>query len=1516
MMKRYFVTVLLAVMAGFGGFVKAEPVDSLYEAGRELYLAGRYKEAIPCFERDIEFVKGAEPVDYNVLGLVSHWLASCHYKLGDKAKAAEYEPSYYELPPVDMNEYKTALYYDRMAQEASSPEMATMWTEKCLEEELRLFGENHFMVYGSYCNLATQALKKGDEDMCRNYIAKAKSLHDKIAVTTTAWKASPYVIEGALDIAMDNIDGAKYPTQHAWELLRGNLRDFGFYYSECLSNYFTILLQASDFEAANGIADVAQREYVTLDSVGMRENLSVGSSLIGYYIMTKQPTAGLEICNLLLTALDKDSEGYGRLLCDRGRLLQLAGDAQGGANLIVESIEVLSRSHPKELEHCAYQWFYLADCYDSMRDFENSMKAYQTALKGFKKQGDDGAGMYMSTLHRLGAIASRSNEFEKAIGYLEECIKMMSDKGVGSRLDLAFIFKERGICEEGLKQYDKAAADYRHAMKIFEENNLPFGHSLYFEICLKLLSLPSVSGAVSEVESAEMVSHLYSLSTPDNILRKRLRLQLIKYQVDSYMQQGGFSDALEKVDEYISLAEGLDGINLSEMYKDKCLLYIVLNRVDDARQLVQDYYGRTLARYGKYSLESRSALELYSCLISYTGDIYQFDEICSMGEEVIDVAKNVLKPGDPQLFSDIINAAGMMAYFKPEQAKRAILEVLAQSNENFKKTEIGTMQSAFATLANIERSLGNYDLALQYADRVVEYMDAIRNSVTKAGKYSVVGQTYAAAGRLADAENAYKKALEYTMQVNNGDNLNLLNVYNALVSLYNRMGQPALAAEYQAKAMEFSLRVYKQNPMVELTGLMNNIWFKYRSGLKTECLEDIIRIGEIVEQFNWSNVDKSIPSKLLAKYYMYEGELSVASASVDIALSLSRDYDNLILAAQISFDDGRYNTAITYAQEALELAEQFFGKEASETITAHKILADSYLQINMPEMSYLSYRNAFDIGRKYISDNILTLTSAQRADFWNANFDFYRTLLPSICRDHEVDTRMYGLLYDAMLFSNGLLLNADKSIAEVVQKSPQDVVGLYREWNSRKELLQRISEQSMTAASVDLSNDYDRQIERVQGELSDIERKLMKRLNETAGTDWKLPLTTWKDVQKALPKGAAAIEYVDFPIDSVSNSGLAIVLTKGMKQPFVKEVYVRAQEEDFQSDEAYVSTELGDMLIGSLGEVLVGCRDIYFSPQGPLCSLALEAMPLSGGILSDGVRLHRLSSTRELVRKRGGKRTVGGATLYGGLNYDTTVEEMKIDADKYPEMRHRGFLTENIFSLRTLREGTVEIPYLKGSRIEVDTIMSFLRRTDGQEPVSKTWNDGTETSFKALSGNYGRILHISTHGFFNDEAVVTPEVSKLAFTVEDYALEQSGLLMSGASNKYFGLTEMPYDLDDGILKASEIAKLDLSGVDLAVLSACESGLGQVTGDGVFGLQRGFKKAGVGSILMSLWKVDDDATCCLMTEFYRHWLGDKSAGISPMTKQDALDAAKKVVRSNPSWDSPEFWAAFILLDAVE
>jgi len=185
----------------------------------------------------------------------------------------------------------------------------------------------------------------------------------------------------------------------------------------------------------------------------------------------------------------------------------------------------------------------------------------------------------------------------------------------------------------------------------------------------------------------------------------------------------------------------------------------------------------------------------------------------------------------------------------------------------------------------------------------------------------------------------------------------------------------------------------------------------------------------------------------------------------------------------------------------------------------------------------------------------------------------------------------------------------------------------------------------------------------------------------------------------------------------------------------------------------------------------------------------------------------------------------------------------------------------------------------------------------------------TEESFKQLSGNSPELLHIATHGFFlEDEKEINRNEFMKTINTDDRVfrnpLLRSGLLFAGANRAWMNDDIIP-DIEDGILTAEEISRLDLSATKLVVLSACKTGLGEVrNSEGVFGLQRAFKLAGVETLVMSLWKVDNTATKDFMIDFYQNLLSGK-------TKQESFKKAQQTIREN--YKNPYYWAGFVMMD---
>ena len=203
-----------------------------------------------------------------------------------------------------------------------------------------------------------------------------------------------------------------------------------------------------------------------------------------------------------------------------------------------------------------------------------------------------------------------------------------------------------------------------------------------------------------------------------------------------------------------------------------------------------------------------------------------------------------------------------------------------------------------------------------------------------------------------------------------------------------------------------------------------------------------------------------------------------------------------------------------------------------------------------------------------------------------------------------------------------------------------------------------------------------------------------------------------------------------------------------------------------------------------------------------------------------------------------------------------------------------------------------------------------------------TGDDALEDHLK--ESHKPNILHIATHGFF--EKNVDVEKDDKFF---QNPLLRSGLMLTGAGhslNKKLDedadadLDELDDDddlslaeddsgldhesLEDGILTAYEAMSLNLDNTELVVLSACETGLGEIqNGEGVYGLQRAFKVAGARTIVMSLWNVNDQSTQLLMRNFYKHWLDTKD-------KHEAFRLAQEELRAE--FPEPYFWGAFVIV----
>jgi CHAT domain-containing protein len=291
-------------------------------------------------------------------------------------------------------------------------------------------------------------------------------------------------------------------------------------------------------------------------------------------------------------------------------------------------------------------------------------------------------------------------------------------------------------------------------------------------------------------------------------------------------------------------------------------------------------------------------------------------------------------------------------------------------------------------------------------------------------------------------------------------------------------------------------------------------------------------------------------------------------------------------------------------------------------------------------------------------------------------------------------------------------------------------------------------------------------------------------------------------------------------------------------------------------------------------------------------------------LLSDRVKLIQLNTTATALHKDNRQLTPDDEVLlYGGVEYDVTPAEMRETA------MHSGRNSGESAPLpeEILRgSGPGGFGYLSGSRKEIDAIAAIAARKKFETRIFYG-RAATEEEIKSLSGpGSPAILHIATHGFFFPDpshgkgGKAGKEVA--AFRSSTDPLFRSGLALSGANNAWAG--KPVAGIQDGILTAFEVSSMYLPHTKLAVLSACETGLGEVNGsEGVYGLQRAFRMAGVEHLVMSLWKVPDLETAEFMQLFYRNLFSRQSI-------TEAFHDAQSRMRDKYR-NQPYKWAAWIL-----
>lgn len=813
-------------------------------------------------------------------------------------------------------------------------------------------------------------------------------------------------------------------------------------------------------------------------------------------------------------------------------------------------------------------------------------------------------------------------------------------------------------------------------------------------------------------------------------------------------------------------------------------------------------------------------------------------------------------------------------------------------------------------LGRIFLNTGNLSKAKIYLDETLSLCADLMgtNNQNYANIKSLMAAYYIKVGEYDNAITIFEDNLKIARETNGESSPYYLATLHRLAKIYNQSGNYEKSDSLSNQALISSIAMQGKNGFITLQIYQERLIML----LQNRKYEEADKL--------FSEVNAIYPNELNANSPIFASIFRLWS----VRLTNKKDYTH----------------AEDYIRKALYIDGATSGISSSAYTKDLRILIDIQMHTNSVDEAIDNIVKVNEHYTQYINSRFLDLTTNERTILWNDYRDWFEIIIPQYAGIHPTSSKLAEIAFDAVLFSKGILLSTENNISSFVEDNGDAIAKkTYGELRDAKLNLKKLHE---------TGDKNSEDAKGMEAKVKALENELSTQLKEY--TSMNLSAIRWKEVQKNLGTEDAAVEFNHYN-DGDSIRYCAYIITKESTTPQNVSLFSLASTEDIHYNELYSSCDFSKKIWGRLDTFIGKKKNVYFSPSGVLYTIAVESIPMYDGsdnYVSDKWHFYRLTSTRELASRKQRNR-IKSVVLYGGIKYDvpeeaTTIKkENNVTQDEY-------YSTLDAKELN-MRGGINELP---ATYTEVMYLDSLFRKTDMTDTLF-TKSEATEESFRSFSEKSKNLFHIATHGFYWNEKKAK-QYDRLSFlrvgdedsqSSEDYVLTRSGLLLSGAANTILGKSTKT-GAEDGILTAGEIAQMNLAKTDLVVMSACQTGLGEVSGEGVFGLQRGFKKAGVNSMLVSLCKVDDGATNLLMKEFYNNLINkglDKAEALKEAQKtlrnyqitkvidiEGAMSAQDtrfienyegelpepvngKITITTKPYNNPLYWAMFVLIDAL-
>jgi tetratricopeptide (TPR) repeat protein/CHAT domain-containing protein len=1172
------------------------------------------------------------------------------------------------------------------------------------------------------------------------------------------------------------------------------------------------------------------------------------------------------------------SNDYAETLNGLGALYLATGRYTESENTLLKSLEIHKNNTGINSAKYANVAHNLASTYLEIGNYTQAEKYYNEALQTRKKLFGEVSKEYTSTLSETGGLYLQLANYTKAEQVYLTALANWKQLYGENHPKIASLYNNLGSFYEETAQYPKAEKYYGKAAEI-NKNYLGENH-------------------------AEYGANIYNLA---KIYRKTGRL----IEAEKYYQSAVSIQEKAVGKTHKSYANALNG--LAMLYEDKS----DFKKAENIYLQIIEIYQKAL---GANANEYATACGNLGALYVKIGNYIKASEYI---ERALTIDKQNYGEKHPQYAITLNNKGGLLLKMgKYPQAEQYFLQTLA-----IRKETIGENHPLYGmTLLNLAQ-VYFYTNEFEKADSLaLKGLNTIKkvygeNNAQYALAISNTGVFYEQAGKYAQAEQFHKQALTILKQINADKTENYALALNNLATNYIHMNNLTAAIKSQLQAVDLQEKIFGKNHP-DYANSLNNLANMYSMAQMDSVALDIYANALHLYKNIYGNTSHPDYAQTAAnyagslaklgkdadaeKYYLLAGE-AYKSATSEKNINYALILNNL---GYINFKKSDYTKADDYYKQAIEMLIALVGEKYPKLadLWFNRALNQYAAGNNATTRTYLD--KAIEIYLYQIKNTFAYLSEEEKEFFYEKivttiEFDDFFSY-----KNAAQQTQGIGEIYNLQLSTKALLFNALNRVRTNIMKSNNEPLKQkYRTWQSKHDLLAKVYQMTETERKEKGIDEA-----ALENEVNNLEKEISLQSENFSKAKEQLSYT-WQDVQKNLRNGEAAVEIVRFRNYEKNNWTEKVIYLALIVKPETKNnpemivISENGQELDTKYYKNYITSikkEIDDdtsypAYWQKIANSLAGVKKVFISPDGIYNQISLNTLknPTTGKYVIDEIDLQLLSNTKDLARltRKELKETLKSTTLFGFPDYNNS------SGSNTTSPQERQLSAEQVEALARFTNGA-DISMLPGTKIEVEAIETLLK----QKGVNTALYLSTQANEKQLKNlKTSQILHIATHGYFMRDAQKLKNSPTAYLGIENQKaisnpLFRSGLLLSGAKYGFVGATNNLQE--DGILTAYEAMSLDLEGTDLVVMSACETGLGEVrNGEGVYGLQRAFQVAGAKAVLMSLWTVSDEATQQLMTSFYTYWLQTGN-------KKEAFRTAQLSLRQK--YNSPYYWGAFVMV----